>query len=44
MINFFFNVFQKMLRAELGLPNYIGLQVGSIEMSELVKVDIRKND
>ena len=33
-----------MLRAELGRPDYLGLQVYSIEMSELVKEGIRKKD
>ena len=36
------NVFQKMLRTEIGRPDYIGLQVYSIEISELVKEGTRK--
>ena len=33
-----------MLRAELEWPDYLGLQVYSIEMSELVNEGIRKKD
>ena len=36
------NVFQEMLRTELGQSDSIGLEVHSIQMSELVKEATRK--